>query len=105
MTELPWKTIISDILSVSLCKPSFPKPLPGFVFNTFVRAWGHEFIYDRETLRLALELSGFINIKECDIMKSGHDFFKNLENIKRMPDGYLALESMILEGTKPRDLA
>jgi hypothetical protein len=38
-------------------------------------------------------------------MKSEHDFFKNLENVKRMPDGYLALESMILEGTKPRDLA
>jgi predicted SAM-dependent methyltransferase len=90
---------------VGLCKPQFPKPLPGFVFNTFVRAWGHEFIYDRETLRLALELAGFINIKECDILRSEHNFFKNLENVKRMPDGYLDLESMILEGTKPRDLA
>jgi predicted SAM-dependent methyltransferase len=90
--------------ATGLANPPVPKPLPGFVFNAFVRNWGHAFIYDRETMKLALELAGFVNIKEYEIMKSEHEFFQNLENVKRMPEGYLKLESMIFEGSKPQDI-
>ena len=80
--------------------PGAPAPMPSFVFNNFVRAWGHEFIYDRATLRLALSEAGFTNIKECRVCESEHEALRNLENIHRMADGFLALESMILEATR-----
>jgi len=78
-----------------------PHILPSFVFNTFVRFWGHRFIYDRQTLRLALELNGFMNPKECEIMQSEHTMLRNLENIDRLPPGFLDLETMIIEAVRP----
>lgn len=80
--------------------PEIPAVLPGFWFNIFVRHWGHQFIYDRETLRLALQIAGFAQIEECAILQSKHEILCNLENVSRMPDGFLALESMVFEATK-----
>jgi predicted SAM-dependent methyltransferase len=82
--------------------PNAPAPLPSFVFNNFVREWGHQFIYDRETLRFVLADTGFVNIKECRIGESDHAKLRGLETVARMPDGFLELESMILEATRPR---
>jgi len=80
--------------------------LPGMVFNNFVRNWGHLFIYDKETLTKALTLSGFTNITQWLISESDDDDLKNLENETRrvkkgMPAGFLQLESMTFEGSKP----
>jgi predicted SAM-dependent methyltransferase len=82
--------------------PSAPLPLPSFVFNNFVRQWGHQFIYDRATLRFVLNEAGFVDIKECRIGHSDHAKLRDLETVVRMPDGFLELESMIFEGTRPR---
>jgi predicted SAM-dependent methyltransferase len=71
-----------------------------FVINNFVRDWGHLFIYDERTLRFSLESVGFKNITKCALNESDDDSLVNLENENRMPDGFLALESLILEGTK-----
>ena len=79
---------------------SAPRPLPSLVFNNFVRNWGHTFIYDEETLHLALEGAGFADIKACRIGESEHEKLRNLETIDRMPPGFLALESMIMEATR-----
>lgn len=81
--------------------PDAPKPMPSFVFNNFVRAWGHTFIYDRTTLELILIEAGFAAIRKRDIGKSDHPNPRNLEAEDRMPAGFLALESMILEATRP----
>jgi predicted SAM-dependent methyltransferase len=78
-----------------------PALLPGFVINNFVRDWGHKFIYDRATLRLAFEKAGFCNIEERSLRQSEHRELCGLENDRRMPPGVLALESLIIEGTKP----
>lgn len=80
--------------------PSAPRPLAGFVFNIFVRSWNHKFIYDRETLTLALESAGFTSVVERNIMESDHEFLTDLENVSRMPRDYLKLESMIFEAIK-----
>ena len=74
--------------------------LDTFVINNFVRDWGHEFIYDEKTLRLAMETAGFENISRCNISESNDKNLRNLENEKREPPGFLALESIIMEGTK-----
>jgi predicted SAM-dependent methyltransferase len=71
-----------------------------FVINNFVRDWGHQFIYDEKTLTASLEEAGFTNICKCEINESEEDTLRNLENEKRMPDGFLRLESITLEGTK-----
>ena len=82
--------------------PNAPAPLPSFVFNNFVRQWGHQFIYDRATLRFVLSDAGFVDIKECRIGQSDHAKLRGLETVERMPDGFLELESMILEAMRPQ---
>lgn len=74
-----------------------------FVLNNFVRDWGHKFIYDEKTLRLSMENAGFTKIVKCDLNKSQDTLLQNLENEKRMPKGFLALETFTLEGSKAID--
>jgi predicted SAM-dependent methyltransferase len=81
--------------------PPPPAPLAAFVFNNFVRNWGHQFIYDRPTLSLALMSAGFVDITECKVRESRHAMLRNLEDVSRLPPGFLELESMVLEATKP----
>jgi predicted SAM-dependent methyltransferase len=45
-------------------EPELRAPLPGAVVNNFFRSWGHEFIYDPETLRHALGEAGFVDVEE-----------------------------------------
>jgi predicted SAM-dependent methyltransferase len=86
--------------AVKLFVRSAPAPTNAFFFNNFVRAWGHTFIYDRETLSLAMRTADFAGIKECPIGQSEHQALSGLENVNRLPPGYLELESMIFEGTR-----
>lgn len=81
--------------------PTAPAALPAFVFNTFVRSWGHVFIYDRASLRLALEGTGFCDVEEVPISHSRHAMLQNRESVHRMPPGYLDLESMVFEARAP----
>jgi predicted SAM-dependent methyltransferase len=71
-----------------------------FVVNNFVRDWGHIFIYDEKVLRFSLEKAGFKEITKCDLNESEDEILRNLENEKRLPEGFLRLESFTLEGTK-----
>ena len=76
---------------------SFPESL---IVNDFMRNWGHRFIYDERTLSLALRSAGFSDITRCELNASDHDPLRGIENESRLPQGYLALESMTLEATK-----
>jgi len=74
-----------------------------FVINNFLYCdWGHRFIYDPTTLSYALTSVGFTDARECALLSSSHEELRNLENHERMPAGFLALESMTVEATKPR---
>jgi len=77
------------------------RPTNAFFVNNFMRAWGHTFIYDRETLALALEEAGFRGATLCGFNESAHLELSNLEHLDRMPPGFLELESMVMEATKP----
>jgi hypothetical protein len=50
-----------------------------------------------------LEKAGFTKIVRCDLRESKDGALRNLENEKRMPKGFLKLESFTLEGTKVLD--
>jgi predicted SAM-dependent methyltransferase len=83
----------------------FGYTVPGyhdtFVINNFVRDWGHTFIYDEKVLRGAMEAAGFTAVTRCELTASAHPERRGLENESRMPEGFLRLESMVLEGTNP----
>ena len=68
-----------------------------------MRAWGHRFIYDEPTLRRALETAGFTNVTRREMNEGGDAALRNLDNAKRIPDGFLRPASLILEGSKARD--
>ena len=71
-----------------------------FVINNFMRHWGHLFIYDEKTLRSSLEKAGFTRVTRCALNQSEDDSLRNLENEKRIPEGFLRLETITLEGRK-----
>lgn len=73
----------------------------NFVVNNFFRDWGHQFIYDAPTLCNIFVQCGFEAIVRRDICVSDHRELAQLENVDRMPLGFLALESMTFEGSKP----
>ena len=72
-----------------------------FVINNFFRNWGHRFIYDETTLRAAMEAAGFGGIRRYELNQSDDAIFCGLENESRMPEGFLKLETMVLEAFKP----
>ncbi len=73
---------------------------PVFVLNNYVRDWGHQFIYDRSTLARALERAGFSDVSYHELGESADSQLRGLECPDRMPPGFLALESMVLEAVK-----
>lgn len=72
-----------------------------FVINNFMMGFKHKFIYDEKTLRYSLEKVGFIKISKYEVSKSEDDELRNLENISHMPEGFLKLETIVLEAIKP----
>lgn len=51
----------------------------AYAFNKVMREWGHEFIYDPNTLRRTLELAGFTMIKQFEIGDGGDPEFTKVE--------------------------
>lgn len=86
--------------SVLASIPDPPAITNALFLNNFVRAWGHQFIYDHETLLLSLRLAGFRRIQECEINESPHEALRGIECIGRLPPGFLKVESMIFEAVK-----
>lgn len=86
--------------ATNLFSPEAPMYADTYVINNFVRNWGHTFIYDEKTLHLSLLNARFKNITKCEINQSSEAHFCHLENESRMPEGFLKLETMTLEGTK-----
>jgi predicted SAM-dependent methyltransferase len=75
--------------------------IAGFVVNNFFRDWGHEFIYDRETLRHALESVGFVDVEQWPVGESGDPRLVGLERHMRSAAEFNAFETMVLEARRP----
>lgn len=73
---------------------------PLFFINNFMRDWGHQFIYDEKVLRTVMESVGFKEVNRVNLQESDHIALSGLENEGRMPDGYLKIETLVMEGTK-----
>jgi len=77
-----------------------PYAHPIFIINNFVRDWGHQFIYDEQSLKFALEQAGFTAVKRCQIQESEDPVLTKLEHEQRYPAGFLKLETLTMEGIK-----
>ena len=82
------------------CLPAGRPVTPANVFDGMFRLWGHTFIYDEATLTDSLRRAGFRDIQRCRLLESVHPHLRNLENIERYPEGFLELESFVLEARK-----
>ncbi len=71
------------------------KQLPGFVINNFVRAWGHEFVYDRDTLSHALRSVGFVDVEEHGVGDTGLE-----RHLAEAPE-FNEYETLVLEARRP----
>jgi predicted SAM-dependent methyltransferase len=87
--------------SIDEFAPHADVPLPGFVLNTFLRAWGHEFVYDAATLRHALERAGFEGIEEQRVGESGDPRLAGLERHLGEAPEFNEYETLVLEARRP----
>ena len=86
--------------SLKASLPDAPAQTNAFFLNNFMRNWRHTFVYDRETLQIAMKQAGFSSIRECEFAQSRHAVLRNLEHHGRMPPGFLELETMVFEAVK-----
>lgn len=71
-----------------------------YVINRFHTAWGHQIIYDYESLSLLLEEGGFVDVHLCEMSKSDHPQLNDIEgHFQTMPYDLCCLETMIIEAT------
>lgn len=71
------------------------------VVNHFMRAWGHQFIYDQRSLNRLVGEAGFVEIANCGLVESRHAPLRGIAKVDRMPEGFLAAESIVVEARKP----
>jgi len=93
--------VIKD--STDRCLPEIDTYRAVFVINNFFRRWGHQFLYDFELLRDAMEEAGFADVGLCP---SGESTDPDLQGIEAHGEGAGSKElndfvTMILEGKRP----
>lgn len=75
--------------------------MPVYVVNRFHTAWGHQIIYDFETLAALLTDFGFKDVIRCEVSKSSHPELCDIEgHFQVMPYDFACLETMIVEARK-----
>jgi predicted SAM-dependent methyltransferase len=84
--------------------PEYGKPnRASIVVNNAFRSWGHQFLYDRETLKDVLEKTGFVDIVTFHPGESSDENLRGIEN-----HGFTVgneemnrFETMVLEAKRP----
>ena len=73
-----------------------------FVINTVFRSWGHQFLYDRGTISMALTRAGFSQIRFFAPGVSGDLHLCGIEShgIEIQAEDINQFETMVVEGTK-----
>ncbi len=74
---------------------------PSVVVNQMFRGWGHQFLYDEETLTRVLAEAGFSGIARCEVGKSDDSELENLErHWRKIGEANNRFETMVLEARK-----
>ena len=81
--------------------PEIPVRNECVLLNVFVRAWGHQFVYDPPTLQKSLELAGFTDIAWCSVGHSDDPELCGRERHgDRIGEQWNELETMVVEARK-----
>jgi predicted SAM-dependent methyltransferase len=71
------------------------------LINNFFRDWGHQFIYDYDSMHYILNAAGFSEIKQVEVGYSEHAELTGLERHGReIGEEFNKLESMVIEARK-----
>jgi predicted SAM-dependent methyltransferase len=70
--------------------------------NHFVRAWGHQFIYDRDSLTGLLRSAGFEDVQVVPFNRSRVEALDGIAKVDRMLAEFVEMESRSVEGNRPR---
>jgi predicted SAM-dependent methyltransferase len=81
--------------------PWAPDDSGVYAVNHFMRAWEHQFIFDKASLGKALMLAGFESVTYPALVQSEHPELCGLAATERMPAGFLELETLVAEAVKP----
>ena len=83
--------------------PDIGAKSPCFVLNNEAREWGHEFLYDRETLAGALEAAGFVDLADFESGESDDEVFRGIESHGSVVgnEEMNRFETMVIEARKP----
>ena len=74
---------------------------PVYTISYFHTSWGHQIIYDPDSLARFLEDVGFKDICRCELSKSKHEALCGVEqHFKFLKYEFNLLETMILEGQR-----
>lgn len=92
--------LINEYIDFSAKQYNLANNTDTFIINNFVRDWGHEFIYDKKTLESLMSSIGFKDITYHNVGESDDVNLRGLENISRLPDGFLQLETITIEAIK-----
>jgi predicted SAM-dependent methyltransferase len=85
-----------------LSESTWPHERACQVLNTFVRHWGHKFIYDEEDLAAKLAAAGFERVERCEIGRSRHEILTGVDRHHTRAAAWVNdAEAMALEATRP----
>jgi predicted SAM-dependent methyltransferase len=75
----------------------------ALVLNNAFRAWGHQFLYDRETLEAALGAAGFEDVRRFEYRRSDDPRFAGSEGrgVDTVGREMRAIETLALEARRP----
>lgn len=73
-----------------------------FILNNAFRFWGHQFLYDRATLELAMARAGFTDLRWCRPGESEDPQLRGIESHQQCYDveGINDFETMVIEARK-----
>lgn len=92
------------VLKTQYGQPSSDRVRDCFAINKAFRGWGHQFLYNRETLRATLLEAGFASVEERTYGMSPHEELRRLEHHETYADSPELPHVIILEasGVAPR---
>jgi predicted SAM-dependent methyltransferase len=70
-----------------------------FWMNKSFRAWGHQFLYNFQTLKSTLLAAGFGEVKAAEYGVSEHEALRNLEHHEKYPDAPEASHLIVAEAS------
>jgi predicted SAM-dependent methyltransferase len=97
-SEAERRFMTAQLKMVGLSVKESERPL--FIMNTYFREWGHQFLYDRQTLQSALESAGFRDVRFLPHSESDDPELRNVERHIYQVGSDVEYVTMIVQASK-----